>query len=237
MVQLLSNQNKINRIYLHQAINLVGLCCYIFYPFFYGVDSLFLSITGIGILIGTFVISAYYHRCLAHKSWKAPNWLHYIFLIIGAGFYIFPAIAWVAVHREHHKFYDTEKDPHGPKRGFINNLLITSMVEPKIRYMRKDARDKKLIWQAKYYWIIGAITFFVCSYFFGVISYLMLVGYIYLSVMIVNFLGHYKGLNNSHFLALFSGGEMYHKSHHANPKKPKMGLVDIAYYLVIKWYL
>lgn len=233
MVQLLSNQHKV---VIHQTLNLLGLGIFLSYPMMVGFDLLFLSTTFIGILISNLVNSAYYHRCLTHKSWKAPTWMHYVFLILGAAFLMLPAIGWVAVHREHHKFYDTDKDPHGPSRGFFVNLF-TSMIEPKLRYMRKEIRNDKLLWQVKYYWWIAIANFIFLTYFFNIASYFLLIGYIYLSILLVNFLGHYRKLNNYHLPSLFLAGELYHKNHHEDQTNPKFGMFDLPYYLLIKWFL
>ncbi|GKD07480.1 fatty acid desaturase, type 1 protein [Tanacetum coccineum] len=68
-------------------------------------------ITGLGVTIG-------YHRLLTHKSFKIPKWLKYIIVYCGAQSGEGEPIYWVSVHKNHHKYVDTEKDPHTPKEGF-----------------------------------------------------------------------------------------------------------------------
>jgi stearoyl-CoA desaturase (delta-9 desaturase) len=68
----------------------------------------YLFLTNLSINIG-------YHRYLAHKSFEMTPWFRYLAVFIGI-----PAgtpIQWAGNHRQHHKFTDTEKDPHSPYYG------------------------------------------------------------------------------------------------------------------------
>ncbi|MFS7911452.1 putative acyl-CoA desaturase [Helianthus anomalus] len=57
------------------------------------------------VLRGTFGLTLSYHRNLAHLSIKLPKWLE-------------DPIAWLSIHRYHHQYVDSEKDPHSPIFGF-----------------------------------------------------------------------------------------------------------------------
>ncbi|UYV77580.1 SCD [Cordylochernes scorpioides] len=69
--------------------------------------------------IGTLCITAGYHRLWTHKSYKAKLPLR-IFYMIGScingqnDIYV-----WVRDHRMHHKYVDTDADPHSIQRGFF----------------------------------------------------------------------------------------------------------------------
>lgn len=67
--------------------------------------------TGLGITLG-------YHRLLTHRSFKLPKWLEYFFAYCGVHAGERDPIFWVSVHKNHHMYADTEKDPHSPKEGF-----------------------------------------------------------------------------------------------------------------------
>lgn len=207
---------------------------YATYPLVAGFDWNFLIITVSGILLSNLVISGYYHRCLTHKSWNAPTWLQYVFLTLGASFFMLPAMGWAAIHRKHHKFSDTLMDPHGPKQGILKNFTVANL-EPELRYMRGDIRNKILLWQAENYYRIAIASALLFSFLFSFQIYFAIVGYIYLSVIIVNLLGHNKLFDNSHILSAILAGEMYHKEHHENPNKAKMGFFDLPYLVLIKW--
>ncbi|GJV77245.1 fatty acid desaturase, type 1 protein [Tanacetum coccineum] len=86
-------------------------------------------ITGLGVTIG-------YHRLLTHKSSKIPKWLEYIIVYCGAQSGEGEPMYWVSVHKNHHKYVDTEKDPHTPKEGFwfshIGWLLDNEYIAAKV---------------------------------------------------------------------------------------------------------
>uniref|UniRef100_A0A0A0K8P8 Fatty acid desaturase domain-containing protein n=2 Tax=Cucumis sativus TaxID=3659 RepID=A0A0A0K8P8_CUCSA len=63
-------------------------------------------------------ISVSYHRNLAHRSFKLPKWLEYSLAYIAAHAIQGDPIDWVSTHRCHHRFVDSERDPHSPIYGF-----------------------------------------------------------------------------------------------------------------------
>lgn len=65
---------------------------------------------GLGITVG-------YHRLLAHRSFRCRPFYEYI-LVMGAylAFQGSP-IWWAAIHRAHHRYSDTDLDPHTPRKG------------------------------------------------------------------------------------------------------------------------
>ena len=64
-----------------------------------------LTIVGIG--VG-------YHRLFTHRSFKARGWVRAVLAICGSAAAEGPVIEWVATHRRHHQFSDSEGDPHSP---------------------------------------------------------------------------------------------------------------------------
>jgi len=48
-----------------------------------------------------------YHRLLSHRSWNPPKWVERLFTLFATIGMTGSAIAWVAIHREHHKHTDT----------------------------------------------------------------------------------------------------------------------------------
>ena len=220
--------------FTHQSLHILGMLLIIVYPFLYGIDTIYVAGILTGILMWSFIISSYYHRHIAHRSWSLPNWLHYPLLTLGATFLMLPAFSWVAVHREHHRFTDTEKDPHGPAYGIIHNIL-TIFIKPKAIYLKSDSKDKKFIWQLNNYWKIFIIGSSLISLLISPLFYLLVLGYVFSSQVFVNFMGHYKQLRDSHLTSIFTGGEMYHKHHHDSPNDPRFGVFDIGYYGMIKW--
>lgn len=64
----------------------------------------------------------FHHRKFAHKTWRGPKWLDVIGLWVANQSLLGTSIYFAAAHRMHHKFSDTEKDPHSPL--FNNKLKI-----------------------------------------------------------------------------------------------------------------
>ena len=75
------------------------------------------------LLIGNWVVGSLgvglgWHRLLTHRSFKAPKWLEYLLTILGTMSMQDSPDKWVATHRIHHKYTETESDPHSTRPGF-----------------------------------------------------------------------------------------------------------------------
>jgi stearoyl-CoA desaturase (delta-9 desaturase) len=64
-------------------------------------------LTAMGVTIG-------YHRLFTHRAFDAPRPVRYVYAVLGSMAVQGPLIDWVADHRKHHAFTDTEGDPHSP---------------------------------------------------------------------------------------------------------------------------
>ena len=63
-------------------------------------------------------ITAGYHRLWSHRAYKATWPLKVILLIGGTTSLQFSVVTWASLHRAHHRYTDTDKDPYNIKRGF-----------------------------------------------------------------------------------------------------------------------
>jgi len=70
-------------------------------------------IHGLGMTIG-------YHRLLSHRSFTCPKPVEYFFVTLAYLGLQGSPMWWAAMHRAHHRFVDTELDPHSPKYGLFN---------------------------------------------------------------------------------------------------------------------
>jgi stearoyl-CoA desaturase (delta-9 desaturase) len=66
-----------------------------------------------------------YHRYFTHKSFQTTKFKHYFLLFIGTITGIGSCISWVGVHRVHHAYSDTAKDPHSPWNIGIVRVWLT----------------------------------------------------------------------------------------------------------------
>jgi stearoyl-CoA desaturase (delta-9 desaturase) len=66
-----------------------------------------------------------FHRCFAHRAFRATPGLEWVLAVAGSMGGHGPLIWWVTTHRRHHRFVDTADDPHTPNRnldGLWKNL-------------------------------------------------------------------------------------------------------------------
>lgn len=177
------------------------------------------------------------HRLLAHKAFKSPKWFEYIgSLIVVVGNYTSP-LAWVALHREHHAFTDTEKDPHSPLFFGYWRIQFRSMDRlPRIKFVPDLLRSKFHMFIHKYFsLIILSHISILCIIDPRAVVYAWLVPGILIwhASSLINTLNHsplgYKNYNtkdvsvNNPFTGLVSAGEGWHNNHHAQPANPNFG--------------
>ncbi|XP_039305287.1 acyl-CoA Delta(11) desaturase isoform X3 [Solenopsis invicta] len=70
------------------------------------------QISGLGITAGA-------HRLWAHRSYKAKWPLQLLLVIMNTVAFQDAAVDWARDHRVHHKYTETDADPHNAKRGFF----------------------------------------------------------------------------------------------------------------------
>lgn len=80
---------------------------------------------GLGITAGA-------HRLWAHRSYKANFPLRVILMIFNTIAFQDAAVHWARDHRVHHKYSETDADPHNATRGFffshIGNIHVISYI-------------------------------------------------------------------------------------------------------------
>ncbi|MBX9670965.1 MAG: fatty acid desaturase [Candidatus Obscuribacterales bacterium] len=65
----------------------------------------------------TFGISIGYHRLLTHRAVQCVKPLEYFFVIGGYLALEGSPVWWACMHRAHHRYADTDLDPHTPRKG------------------------------------------------------------------------------------------------------------------------
>ena len=153
---------------------------------------------------------------------------------------------WVAVHRKHHAFTDTERDPHSPLvHGFWKIQLwnvyyyVREARNPETlarwaKDIRDDVWDRVLFNKGTLGGVLGiAAAMLVLGPGWGLllaVSHFVL--YVFVLAPSINGLGHWWGRrnfgNNSatnlRVLAWLTGGESLHNNHHAYPSSPKFSM-------------
>lgn len=82
------------------------------------------------LLLGSFAVRMFgiegvYHRYFSHRAYKAGRVVQFCLALIGFQAGQRGCLWWGSTHRDHHKFADTEKDPHSPfAHRFIESYLL-----------------------------------------------------------------------------------------------------------------
>jgi len=128
-----------------------------------GIFAMFLyTVSGLGITAGA-------HRLWAHRSYKAKWPLRVILMIFNTIAFQDAAMHWARDHRVHHKYSETDADPHNATRGFffshVGWLLCRKHPDVKEAGSKLDISDLKndpiLKFQAKYYLILMPLLCFI----------------------------------------------------------------------------
>jgi stearoyl-CoA desaturase (delta-9 desaturase) len=219
--------------YKHKHLSLI-IACIIFaiaLPFFVTINwwawiiipTLFMLTKPIGSEVGA-------HRLWSHRSFSTTPWMEKILIILhtfaGEG----SIIAYAGIHRLHHKYSDTEQDPHSPK--YINWWAIvfyqhnTQGFTPTI--IKDLLSNSWLKWQHKNYFNIHlaviaalivtsplALWYYAINVLFTLwIHFLVNIGCHHWGSR--NFDTHDSSTNNA-WMSPFLLGVHLHNNHHAAP--------------------
>uniref|UniRef100_A0A0A9Y5R8 Acyl-CoA desaturase 2 n=1 Tax=Lygus hesperus TaxID=30085 RepID=A0A0A9Y5R8_LYGHE len=136
--------------------NMVGI--YILPHFLFTIDWSTFLFTWFLVVFSSMGITAGAHRLWSHKSYKANAPLRLLLMIMNSTMFSNSIYAFVRDHRVHHKFVDTDADPHNSKRGFFYShmgwLMVKRLPVTKERVKQIDMsdieRDKIVMFQRDY---------------------------------------------------------------------------------------
>lgn len=190
--------------------------------------------------------SVYLHRGLAHRALTLhplADWVFRFILWFSTGQ---NRREWVAVHRKHHAFTDTEKDPHSPLvHGFwkiqLGNVFyyVREARNPETiarwaKDIKEDIWDRFLFNKGTLGGIVGiSLAILMLGPMWGLlVAVAHFILYVFVLAPSINGLGHWWGrknfLTNSatnvRLLAWLTGGESLHNNHHAHPSSPKFSM-------------
>jgi len=97
------------------------------------------------------------HRYFTHRTYRASNFMRRILIVLQTMSGQEPIIRWVRDHRVHHKYTDTDADPHNSKRGLFFSHMgwLCCKKHPDVTKFGKKIdlsdveADKWLQWQRK----------------------------------------------------------------------------------------
>ena len=196
-------------------------------------------------IAGSWGIGMGYHRLLTHRGFKAPKFVEYFLTFCGTLGLQSGAVNWVATHRMHHAFTETENDPHSPRGGtfwahvgwIFQGTAQNQTEETQWRYAPDLMKDKVHRFMSNYYWVTPVIAGVIL---FAIGGLPMVLWGIFLrqvigwhSTWLVNSATHLWGTRrfetrddsrNNGLIAALTWGEGWHNNHHAHPRSAKHGL-------------
>jgi len=204
---------------------------------------------GIYFMTGSIGATATFHRLLSHRSYQCNKWWEYFGTIIGTIGGVGSSIAWTAIHRAHHKYVDTDKDPHSPiHKGFLRVQFLIMFNQPNLRLVSDLMRSKFHAFMHNYYWGIHLL-------YSGILYLIDPMAVIYAHLVpafmllhaggFINTFGHSIGFRshdskdssvNNIILGILVWGEGWHNNHHANTTNWKFGekwwQIDVGGYFI-----
>ncbi len=194
-------------------------------------------------------ITAGYHRFYSHRTYGLSKIAEIPLLLFGTLAMQGSVFNWASNHRAHHRFTDTEKDPHSIKKGFwyAHMLWLFDKDVPIDKNAIHDLRQNKLlVWQHKHYTAatigINMISFLFVGWllkdFIGafVLSWWTRLFVSHHFTWFINSLAHCWGAKtyskeqtavDNFLLALVTFGEGYHNYHHVFSSDYRNG---------VRWY-
>jgi sn-1 stearoyl-lipid 9-desaturase len=196
-------------------------------------------------IVGSLGVGLGWHRLLTHRSFRTPRWFEYVLTAIGTMSVQDPPDKWVATHRIHHRFTETENDPHSTRPGLWwaqAGWLIAGTAQDHDRetlqkYVPDLLRDRGHRLISRFWFVplaVSALALFLAG------GWTMVVWGVFARVVVgwhttwfVNSLAHRFGRRpyetdddstNNWFVALLTFGEGWHNNHHAYPTSARHGL-------------
>ncbi|HTK83113.1 MAG TPA: fatty acid desaturase [Bacteroidota bacterium] len=205
-----------------------------------------------------------YHRMVSHQMFVAKGPLKHLLLLCASLSLEGGPINWARTHRIHHRFADTQLDPHSSLRGLFWShigwlLFYDSREEEKYSVTRELDRDPSLKFYERNFVLINILflcvvaaivklTLNVDPFAFLIWAFPLRIVTVWHSSWLVNSLGHAIGERphevknrsaNNVLLKTFTLGEGLHNNHHAEPWNPNFGEstreFDLSYRFLVAW--
>ena len=188
-------------------------------------------------LLFGFGVSMTLHRSLTHKALD----INPVVEVLGKFFASMGGtgspISWVLIHRAHHKYSDTDKDPHSAQD--ISKYIIGKYPKVSTQGIRRLSQSKfNKIMHRHYYlimliyavmWMSLGIDFFFYGFIYPMVL-TIIAGHIVNWYTHSDFPGNYRLHNitdtsqNNLIIGLLTWGEGFHNTHHKYPGRAQFGM-------------
>lgn len=197
-----------------------------------------------------FGITAGFHRYFSHRAFKTGRVFQFILAYLGSMTAQRSVLWWSGHHVDHHKYSDTEKDIHSPKKGFwwshMMWMLVRDYDETPEKQIRAFEKYPEIMWLHRY-WLVAPISLAVGLYLAGG-WFALFWGFFFSTFLtwhgtfVINSLAHVWGKRryatsdtsrNNLWLSLVTMGEGWHNNHHHYASTANQGFfwweIDLSY--------
>lgn len=200
-------------------------------------------------IYGIIGMSMMLHRFWSHKSFEFKNpyiqkFFTFISVVSGRG----SPLAWVHIHRTHHTYSDTDKDPHRPDKFSFFSFKTTGIKDLKV-FLIKDimTKEHKIIHEYYLLFLVSwAVFLFLINPFLLYFAWVLPLCLNQISQDLWNYYSHvnvgyrnFETKDNSRnviWLWPLILGESWHNNHHNSPKSSCTGVqsfeLDPVSYLI-----
>jgi len=226
---------------VHTILNLIAFAGFFAVPF----ASRWTHLWGTFIWFSSgFGITAGNHRLWSHKAYKAKVPLRILLTCFSSQIFENSILEWCMDHRVHHKYTDTNADPHNSTRGFFFSHMGWLLVKKHPDVIRKgkalsfdDLRNDPIImFQHRHKYLFMAVFTFglpmlvpllwgesiIVAYFITVTRYVLMLNMTWCVNSFAHFYGtkpYDKNINpvENIWVSLAAVGEGFHNYHHTFP--------------------
>ena len=197
-------------------------------------------------LIFGFGVSLTVHRSITHRALDMHPFIELIGKFFASVGGTGSPISWVLIHRAHHKYSDTDQDPHSAKD--VLKYVIGKYPTVSAKGMRKLAESKFNKFMHRHYYLVilsyGAMwatlgTDYFCYGFVYPMVLTMIAGHLVNWYTHSDYVFNYRLTNtndtsqNNTLIGLLTWGEGFHNTHHSRPGRANFSMtlweIDITF--------
>jgi stearoyl-CoA desaturase (delta-9 desaturase) len=178
-----------------------------------------------------------HHRYFSHRSFKLNIFWHYVLCYLTTVLSIGSVLEWRRMHLAHHKYSDTQYDPHSPTyKGILKVFFISWFDYPQGVAISEESEklksEKGIVFFHTYYVYIILFHIAIVSLIDPKLLYALYFFPPFLALSmgsLVNSLLHNEnGPKDNILLAFIAGGDGYHAIHHEKPYLATYPFPDLA---------
>ena len=220
---------------------------------FTGVTRRAVIIAIVAYFVRLVAITGGYHRYFSHRTYRTGRVRQFLLAFVGLTAVQRGPLWWAGNHRAHHRYSDTERDPHSAARGFwwshVGWILSANYANTNRALVQDLARYPELRFIDRHDWIgpwsLAVVCFLLGGWSGLIVGFFISTIVLWHATFTINSLAHIWGRRpyatgdtsrNSLTLALLTLGEGWHNNHHHQPACTRQGFrwyqIDVTYYLL-----